>query len=672
VGFLAPWFLGGLAAVGLPIYFHLLKRHKTVPLPFSSLMFFERRTQSSVKHRRLQYLLLFALRTAFIILLMLAFARPFIRSSSIVSAQGGRIVVLAIDNSFSMRQGDRFARAKSEATAFVDKLSGGDRAEVLAFASQTHLLTQLINDRGALRNAIASIEPSDGASSYADLTRELRSIAQPLHGTVEVHLFSDMQKSSMPASFSDLQLTSNIKLVTHPVADKTIPNFTVEGVIAPRHIYDPKRVRIQATIAGFGTPAAHTTVSLLLNNKTVATKPADIPANGRVSVEFLAPDAPYGLNRGEVRIESADTFPGDDRFYFSTERSDPRPALFVQDARDTRAFLYFRTALESSNEPAFTLVSASPEQAANLTLNKYAFVVLSDPAPPTKAFESNLRDYARSGGSLFIALGRQSTSRGTVPVADIPISSQHYETPDAGRFNTVTYLDTSHPVIKRANQWEGIKFFHTVQIQPGTSRVIAKLADNTPLLTETKAGEGRVLTFTSTFDNVSNDLPISPSFVPFVEQTSHYLGNIDDRPATYAAGSYLDLRSSREQAGSVEVSGPKGERVLSLSEAAKAQGVTLSTEGFYDVRRPSGARELAAVNPDRKESNLEAIPTETLQLWENTGESSSRSGGSSQSAAGSEPRTVDFWWYVMIAALFLAIAESLLGNRHLGVEKEAA
>jgi len=69
VGFLAPWFLAGLAAVGLPIWLHLLKQHKTTPLPFSSLMFFERRTQSSIKHRRLRYLLLFALRTALVALL---------------------------------------------------------------------------------------------------------------------------------------------------------------------------------------------------------------------------------------------------------------------------------------------------------------------------------------------------------------------------------------------------------------------------------------------------------------------------------------------------------------------------------------------------------------------------------------------------------------------------
>ena len=48
MGFLSPWFLLGLLGVGLPVWLHLLKQHKTVPQAFSSLMFFEKRTQSSV------------------------------------------------------------------------------------------------------------------------------------------------------------------------------------------------------------------------------------------------------------------------------------------------------------------------------------------------------------------------------------------------------------------------------------------------------------------------------------------------------------------------------------------------------------------------------------------------------------------------------------------------
>ena len=52
MGFLSPWFLAGLGAVGLPIYFHLLRQHKSTPLKFSSLMFFERSTQSSTCRSR--------------------------------------------------------------------------------------------------------------------------------------------------------------------------------------------------------------------------------------------------------------------------------------------------------------------------------------------------------------------------------------------------------------------------------------------------------------------------------------------------------------------------------------------------------------------------------------------------------------------------------------------
>src|ERR1700716_2248444 len=102
MGFLFPWFLGGLAALGLPVYIHLLKQHRSVPLPFSSLMFFEKRTQSSIKHRRLKYLMLFALRLAMILLLALAFASPFITRTVNPTAEGKKLLIVAVDNSFSM------------------------------------------------------------------------------------------------------------------------------------------------------------------------------------------------------------------------------------------------------------------------------------------------------------------------------------------------------------------------------------------------------------------------------------------------------------------------------------------------------------------------------------------------------------------------------------------
>ena len=150
MGFFAPWFLAGAAAVGLPIWLHLLKRHKTDPKLFPSLMFFEHREVSSMKHRRLEHLLLFALRTAMVILLALLFASPFIRRSN-AAADGKKITVVAIDRSFSMRAGDRLAHAKDEALKVLGSLNPGDQAQVIALGGTVQALTQVINDPAELR-----------------------------------------------------------------------------------------------------------------------------------------------------------------------------------------------------------------------------------------------------------------------------------------------------------------------------------------------------------------------------------------------------------------------------------------------------------------------------------------------------------------------------------------
>ncbi len=124
--------------------------------------------------------------------------------------------------------------------------------------------------------------------------------------------------------------------------------------------------------------------------------------------------------------------------------------------------------------------------------------------------------------------------------------------------------------------------------------------------------------FASTFDNVANDFPIHSSFVPFIEQTARYLGRLDQGPPSVPVGSFAELRDSKEKGAAVDVLDPKGERVLSLDEATKAQNMQFTRSGFYDIRRPNGRNELVAVNADRHESDLTPASPETLSLWQNT------------------------------------------------------
>jgi hypothetical protein len=670
VGFLAPWFLAGAVAVGLPFWIHLLRKYRSTPHPFSSLMFFERRTQSSIKHRRLRYLLLLSLRVALLLLIALAFANPFVSRTG-AAAGGRKMLVIAVDNSFSMRYDDHLARAKQQALSAVSQLNSGERGQVLAIGSRVHFLTQPVEDADQLKAAIQGIQPSDEQSSYGELARALRTISQTSRIPLEVHFVSDMQKSSMPPAFADLRLGIDTNLVFHSVADAQDPNWMVESVTAPAKIYDPKKVRIQAVIAGSNTPATKRWVSLALDGKVLDTKSVDIPANGRASVEFVSLDSPHGFHKAEIRIDPGDSLREDDKFDFAVERTDPHPVLFLHPAGQDRDELYYRSALESVSEAGFTLEPLSVEQAANQSLSKYAFVVLSDVGSMPPSLENSLRAYVSSGGSLLIALGPLAASLTHVPVSNETIQGSSYASLSGSRFETVAAADAEHPTLRRANKLDGVKFYQVIKVDPGQSHVIARLTNQAPLLLEKQVGEGRVVLFTSTFDNIGNDLPLHASFVPFVEETARYLGGQQDRSTNVAVDSYLELRSAKERGATIDVTEPDGSHPLSLKDATTTQTFQVTREGFYDIHRANGREELVAVHADRRESDLTPIPQETLALWKNTG-----LGPDTPAADGSAPETQarpwSLWRYALLLVLITAIIESVFASRYLSVEKEVA
>jgi hypothetical protein len=666
MGFFSPWFLGGLLAVGVPIYVHLLRQHKTTPLPFSSTMFFERRTQSSIKHRRLKYLALLAMRLAIIVLLALMFANPFVNRPAAAVNSGKRLVIVAVDNSFSMRTSDRMARAKQEALSALGSMRAGDTGQVITFASTTHLMTQPTDNTAELRAAVEAIHPGDGRSSYGEIARAIRSIALPNGPPVDAHVISDMQLTSLPSPFSELALNTNTRLVLHSVADTRDPNWFVESVNAPQSVYQAKKTRVQATVAGAGTDARELQVALVLNGKALETRKVAVPANGRTALEFYLPDAAHGFNRGEVRVDGGDKLPADDVFGFSLERKEPSRSLFVHEARNARAAHYYRTALESNSDAGFSLDIVTPDQAANVSPERYSSIVLSDVGSLPQSFEQALTDYVKRGGALLVSLGAVSVARGRVPVLNDSIAETRYASREGERFQLAGSVDQTHPVVSRVHRFEGVKFYQSVKVDSKDARILARLTDGTPLLLERKLGSGRVLVFASTFDNIANDLPLSPVFLPFVEQAAMYLSGIEAAPAIYLVDSFLELRSGRDAGSSVEVIGPDGERALTLKEAATAQTLRLTREGYYEVRRGNGRNELIAVHADRRESDLGLVPKETLALWQNAG----GVGGPAASPGTAQVKPFSLWWYFALVLLAIAVLESLFAGRYLEARQD--
>jgi hypothetical protein len=614
MGLFAPWFLAGLAALALPLYLHLLKKQTRTPKEVSSLMFFESRTQSSTRHRRLRYFLLLSLRLLVLLLLILAFANPFINRNSATLASD-RLVLLVVDNSFSMRAGTRLADAKDKAMSVLAG-KGAARAQVAAFGSQLHLMTQPVEDQSALRAAVQSIQRGDGHGNFGELARAIRAMAESVHTPIELHLFSDMQRTELAVSFLDMALPANVQLTTHPVVTKAQPNWTVESVNAPGQVWgkDAKPVHAQAVIAGYGTPAAQRSVSLVVNGKTTATKSVMVPANGRANVDFPSLEVPYGFSRCEIKIE-ADGFPDDDLRRFAIERSDPKQVLLIHNYGDRRSPVYISAALSAAAQSAFVLESIAVNEAADRQPSRYAFIALSDVNNVPPLLENSLTQYVRSGGSLLIAAGTSAGSRTQIPIfgAHIIAAREYSRLPE--RSMAVGSSDSSFPAVAKANGWPGVKFFYALNVEPGDARVIVRLADQTPLLLEKRIGEGRVVLFTSGLDNLTNDFPLDPAFVPFIEQTARYLAGSERKGGARPVDAFLELRNNKEQSQGVEVTDPNGNRPLTLKEAASAQSFQLTKAGYYQLRLADGRQDEVGVNPDPKESNLDVIPEDVLSLW---------------------------------------------------------
>ena len=679
MGFLAPWFLAGLAALGVPVFVHLLRRHVTVPRPVSSLMFFERGFQSSTRHHRLKYLLLFALRAALMLLVVLAFANPFVRRAA--ADAGGRLLLIVVDDSFSMRAGTRFTDAKQRALTQLASKPNSQKAQIMALGGQLQILTQPISDGTQLRSALESIQPGDGQATYGDLGRAVRALAETVRMPIDVHLYSDMQRTAMPANFADLVLPANATLTLDDVANAgATPNWTVESIEAPADLADPKdphHSRVRAVVAGFSTPAATKTVSLVVNGKSEATRRVDVPANGRATVEFAPLDVNYGFNRCEVRVEGGDAFPADDSSVFAVRRSDPQRVLFVHAGADTRSATYFGAALKAAAGSSFVLQPIAQEQATDFDPSRFAFVVLSDSVALPAIFEHALAQYVNKGGNVFIALGTNAGRYGSIPVWSGSVNGTH-DYARSGAPATVGQVDFAHPALVDAQPgkdnggWAEARIFYAPIVDARGARVAARLSDGTPLVLDKQVGLGHVLLLASGLENLTNDLPLHPVFVAFVDHVARYLSGTERLSGARLVDSFVQLRTPGvAEQGSVEVIGPDGRRLLSLAQARTAQTLRLDRAGFYQVRLVNGRDMVIGVNPDRRESDLQPIPTDVQRLWSGSA-GTNASQTEAPTAAQETYRPVSLWWYVMLLALITALAETAFASRYMGTQREEA
>ena len=665
MGLLSPWFLAGALAVGLPLWLHLMRRRNPVRLSFSSLMFFEKRTETTIRERRLRYWLLLACRLVLLLLLALAFAKPvWERPPAVIAGTIPQLHFIALDTSLSMRYGDRWGRATDEASEIIDSLSQGDQAQILTNGPSVRVLTEATADEAALRRALAGLEPTNSRNSFGDVIEAVRNLAGDNATPSVLHLISDLQSSAMPSRFQDLVLPEASELVLHDVASEQFSNWAIDSVKGSTRVYGEETPKLEVTVVSYAEREAAKTVSLWIEDRLVGSQRRDVAANGRESFVFEIPDAPRGFSRAELRLEPPDDLPDDDLRRVALDNTEPEPLLFVSADRRRRDLLYYQAALESSVASRYTLESASPGDASRFDPGRYALVILSDVPRLDRGFESRLKAWIEAGGALLVAVGPNSALARRAAITghslEQPLSSERGGDP----FQVAGPSDESHSVANAAEGLRPVKFFLYARVRPLEGDTVPmRLGNGDPLLVEHQVGKGRVLVFASSLDNVWNDLPVTSVYVPFVAETVRYLTGAEAARGEALLGEVLELGRRRGSGSAVQVLDPAGERVLNLSDSVSREAVPLDAIGYYEIRG-SDRSELLAVNPDPRESNLRRVEPDTLELWQSTGGAEV----AQAAAAGLPPPSVPPWrvWRLVLALLLLAVLlESVIADRHL-------
>src|SRR4051812_19756068 len=251
MGLLAPLYVAGVLAVGLPILFHLIRRAPQGRQVFSSLMFLQASPPRLTRRSRLTNILLLILRACALILLALAFARPFFAGAADADANNsaGRRVALLVDTSASMRRGDLWRQAVDQAEKVLSDVKPTDEVGLFLFDRNLRPAmtfaewneTDPSRRAAMLRSRLAAATPTWGATrlgeavaAAADLLAEGEGKQKATDKTVrQVVLISDMQQGAHAESLQGHQWPPNVLLNVRPVTLKQASNAGVQLVKPP-------------------------------------------------------------------------------------------------------------------------------------------------------------------------------------------------------------------------------------------------------------------------------------------------------------------------------------------------------------------------------------------------------------------------------------------------------
>ena len=531
ISFLSPLFLAGAAAAAVPIVVHLLKREPDMRVKFAAVKLIRQAPVEHTDKRRLRELLLLTLRVTALVLLALAFARPFFATGAAVGSAG--VTVVALDTSYSLAAPGRFERAKQLAKDAVAKAPAGDLVGVVTFADEAEIVAKPGADRTLANDAIEQASAGFGATRYRAALSAASQHLAGRHGTIVV--VTDLQESGWDAG--DRASVPEGTMIH--IADVGVmpPNLAVTAV-------RPLPDRVVASVHNGGPRPREARVHLRIDGRPAGDAIISLGANQSAEATFAG--APHGSSAA-VNVDDADGIQPDNVRYAVIGGTAKPSVLVVTGSGDVnRDAFYVQHALAAGTpeDSAFQIASAGGADLAAWTedrLTPHAAVLLLSTRGLERRGRELLAAYAQHGGGIFIAAGTDVD--GDV-VGDVlgAGSTLRIVTVNGTRSvaRALAPADGRHPVFRafagNPASLGLVTFQNAARIEGAACQTLARFTTGDAALIECPAGDGHALILASDVNNRWNDFPLHATFVPFVHEVVRYLASARAHAAEYLIG----------------------------------------------------------------------------------------------------------------------------------------
>jgi hypothetical protein len=641
--FLSPLFLIGAAAAAIPIAIHLFYRRTEPVIDFAAMRYLRRAPVEHSRRRRLRELVLLALRVTALVLLALAFARPYF--SDAVAAGSGPATMVLIDTSASLSAPGRFEEARARARQAIQDAPATHAVGLAAFAQASDVIAPVSQDRAGALAALAQVTPGAGATRYR---AALQGAADAFNGrSGRIVIVTDLQQSGWDAA-SDAGIPDAIGVevqdVGAPEANLGVMSLRVDGgdAVAVIQSFSPRPATDQVIFAVDARRIGAVPVTLEPGATAEARVPLDGVASGALSAAITDRDGYAADNVRYAVLDAADTV----SLMAVTATGHPSEALYLERAlavaEGTRAFRF-----RSVSGTAFSALT--PE-----ALQQVGVIAVLGTRGIAQRGRERLAEFVRGGGGLLVAAGPDVDPAILKEALDGVVQTSWALRPASAL--TFAPDDSRHPVFRvfgGAGTLGNVGFSRAVRItSPAGANVIARYSDGSPALVEERTTGGGVMVFGSDLNYRWNDFPLQPAFVPFIHETVRYLASPRTSRTDYLVGE-LQAASAPGVVNLSDVgrtlSGPPGEPLGGVPAAPARWGA---------VARPTHQ---VAINVDPRESDPTRMAAETFQAG-----ISRLNAAAAQVAEARAQQQEDrqfLWWYGLLLMVVSLAAEGVIGRR---------